>query len=349
MFEALDTTPGHDGGVPSADGAPTDHELMDRAIGAAATVRTGTSPNPWVGAVLRTPAGELHVGATEPPGGAHAEIVALRSAGAEAGGGTLVTTLEPCSHMGRTGPCTDAIVAAGVTRVVVGVLDPDEQVAGTGVAQLRAAGIDVEVGVHSADVEEQLAPYLHHRRSGRPWVVLKHAASLDGRTAAPDGSSQWITSEKARADSHRIRAESDAILVGGATVRADNPSLTTRLVDGPDPRRVVLGTAPADAAVHPCLEWQGPVVDLLDHLGSEGVVQLMVEGGANVFAQFLAEGLVNRVVAYVAPALFGGDDGRPVFVGHGAPTIDDVTRGRFVDVRRVGPDLRLEYEPFPAA
>lgn len=331
--------------VPSAAGALTDRELMDRALAAAASVRTSTAPNPWVGAVLCTADGTTHVGATEPPGGAHAEIVALRSAGDTARGATLVTTLEPCSHQGRTGPCAEAVIAAGVARVVVGVLDPDEQVGGDGVARLRAAGIDVDVGVAASDVGRQLAPYLHHRRTGRPWVVLKTAASLDGRTAAPDGSSQWITSEEARADSHRIRAESDAILVGAATVRADNPSLTTRLVDGPSPRRIVLGTARADAAVHPCLEWQGPIGDLLDQLGDDGVLQLMVEGGANVFAQFLAEDLVDRVVAYVAPALFGGDDGRPLFVGKGASTIDEITRGRFVDVRRVGPDLRIDLEP----
>ncbi len=318
---------------------------MDRAVRAASTVRSSTSPNPWVGSALLTPEGAVHVGATEPPGGAHAEILALRSAGDAARGSTLVTTLEPCSHHGRTGPCTEAIVDAGVARVVIGVLDPDDHVAGEGAARLRSAGIEVSVGVAAAEVGRQLAPYLHHRRTGRPWVVLKTAASLDGRTAAPDGSSQWITSEEARADSHRIRAESDAILVGAATVRADNPSLTTRLVEGPSPRRVVLGTAPADAAVHPCLEWQGPVSDLLDHLGREGALQLMVEGGANVFAQFLAEGLVDRVVAYVAPALFGGDDGRPLFVGHGAPTIDEIIRGRFVDARRVGPDLRIDFEP----
>ena len=321
---------------------------MDRAIEAASTMRTTTSPNPWVGAVLQAPDGSLHEGATEPPGGAHAEILALRSAGDNARGATLVATLEPCSHHGLTGPCTDAIIAAGITRVVVGILDPDEQVAGTGVDRLRAAGIEVEVGLRAAEIEEQLAPYLHHRRTGRPWVVLKHAATLDGRTAAPDGSSQWITGGDARRDAHQLRAESDAILVGAATVRADNPSLTTRLVEGPDPRRVVLGTAPAGATVHPCLEWQGPISDLLDRLGSEGVLQLMVEGGANVFAQFLSEGLVNRLVAYVAPAVFGGDDGRPLFIGHGAPTIDDVARGRFVSVHPIGPDLRIEYEPFSA-
>ncbi|MEM1335393.1 MAG: bifunctional diaminohydroxyphosphoribosylaminopyrimidine deaminase/5-amino-6-(5-phosphoribosylamino)uracil reductase RibD [Actinomycetota bacterium] len=331
--------------MPSNPERPDDEQLMQRAIGAAATARTRTSPNPWVGATLLTTDGDLHDGATEPPGGAHAEIVALRAAGAAARGATLATTLEPCGHHGRTGPCTEAIIDAGVQRVLIGVLDPDTNVAGTGVEQLTAAGVDVEVGVAADAVEEQLTPYLHHRRTGRPWVVLKWGASLDGRTAAPDASSQWITSATARTDAHRLRSESDAIVVGAATVRADDPSLTTRLIEGPSPRRVVLGAAPPDAAVHPCLEWQGTVADLLDRLGEEGVIQLMVEGGAHVFAQFVAARLVDRVVAYVAPTMFGGDDARPIFAGPGADTIGDLTRGRFIDVRSVGPDLRIEYAP----
>ncbi|MEM8620548.1 MAG: bifunctional diaminohydroxyphosphoribosylaminopyrimidine deaminase/5-amino-6-(5-phosphoribosylamino)uracil reductase RibD [Actinomycetota bacterium] len=334
--------------MPSTTERPADEQLMQHAIGAAAAARTRTSPNPWVGATLLTADGVLHVGATEPPGGAHAEIVALRAAGAAARGATLATTLEPCGHHGRTGPCTEAIIAAGVQRVLIGVLDPDANVAGTGVEQLTAAGVHVDVGVAAEAVEEQLAPYLHHRRTGRPWVVLKWGASLDGRTAAPDASSRWITSEEARTDAHRLRSESDAIVVGAATVRTDDPTLTTRLVDGPSPRRVVLGTAPINAAVHPCLEWNGTVPDLLDDLGSDGVIQVMVEGGAHVFAQFVAARLVNRVVAYVAPAIFRGDDARSIFTGSGAATIGDLTRGRFVDVRIVGPDLRIEYAPeFP--
>ena len=336
---------GHDGWVPSNPERLNDEQLMQRAIGAAAMARTRTSPNPWVGAGLLTIDGDLHTGATEPPGGAHAEIVALHAAGAAARGATLATTLEPCGHHGRTGPCTEAIIDAGVQRVLIGVLDPDPNVAGTGVEQLSAAGVDVEIGVAADAVEEQLAPYLHHRRTGRPWVVLKWGASLDGRTAAPDASSQWITSAAARTDAHRLRSESDAIVVGAATVRADDPSLTTRLVEGPSPRRVVLGEAPTGAAVHPCLEWQGTVTDLLDQLGEDGVIQLMVEGGAHVFAQFVAARLVDRVVAYVAPAMFAGDDARPIFAGPGAGTIGDLTQGRFIDVRPVGPDLRIEYAP----
>lgn len=315
---------------------------MAEAIEAAWTVRTSTPPNPWVGAVVEAADGTRYTGATEPPGGAHAEIVALRAAGDAARGATLATTLEPCSHQGRTGPCTDAIIAAGIARVVVGVTDPDEQVAGTGLDRLREAGIEVTVGALADRVDEQLAPYLHHRRTGRPFVVVKIAMTLDGRIAAPDSTSQWITGPEARTDSHRLRAESQAVLVGAGTVRTDDPTLTTRFVDGPSPRRIVLGSAPEGARVHPCLEWRGELDDLLDSLGDEGVVQLMVEGGSSTISQFLADGLVDRLVAYVAPAVFGGDDARPVFVGHGAATIDALQRGRFLAVTRVGGDVRLD-------
>lgn len=318
-----------------------DSDLMQRAIEAAATVRRTTAPNPWVGAALATADGAVHVGATEPPGGAHAEIVALRVAGPTALGATLATTLEPCAHQGRTGPCTRAIIDAGVSRVLVGVGDPDPQVAGAGVAELRRAGIDVVTDVAAGDVEEQLAPYLHHRRTGRPFVVLKLAATVDGRTAAPDRTSQWITGEAARRDAHRLRAESQAIVVGAGTVREDDPALTTRLVDGPDPRRIVLGTAPAAAKVRPCDEWDGPLDQLLEDLGADGVIQLMVEGGARVAASFHRQGLVDRYVIYLAPAMFGGDDARPLFAGPGAPTIGALARGRFTEAGLVGDDLRV--------
>ena len=287
----------------------------------------------------------MFVGATQPPGGAHAEVVAIaaaRGAGADVTTAALATTLEPCSHTGRTGPCTEAIIDAGIRRVVIGLEDPDPKVSGTGIARLRDAGIDVIVGTQAQAVGAQLAPYLHHRRTGRPYVVVKLAATADGRTAAPDSTSQWITGHEARTDAHRLRAESQAVLVGAGTVRADNPSLTVRLVEGPDPRRVVLGTAPKTAAIHPCFEWRGDLPDLLDLLGSEGVLQLMVEGGANTAAQFQAEGLVDRYVIYLAPAIFGGDDARPLFVGQGASTIDDLQRGRFAGVTQLGDDVRLD-------
>ena len=320
---------------------------MAEAMAAAGAVRAITSPNPWVGAVLVTPDGASFAGATERPGGRHAEIVAIDAA-ARAGdtaGATLYTTLEPCCHRGRTGACTDAIVGAGVARVVAGIEDPDENVAGNGFAQLRAAGVTVDVGVGSEGVRRQLAPYIKHRTTGRPWVVLKLASSLDGRTAAPDGTSKWITGPEARADAHRLRAESDAVIVGAGTVRADDPSLTVRDAEGDDPLRVVLGVAPPGAKVHPCLEVDGSPEQVLDELGRRGILQAMVEGGATVAGAFHRRGLVDRYVVYVAPALFGGDDARPLMAGAGATSIDDIWRGRITSVERLGEDLRIEMEP----
>ena len=339
-----------------------DVEHMRRAMALAAAVRSTTAPNPWVGSIV-VPAGDpagdpagptaaTHDaapttlgGATAPPGGPHAEIAALAAAGESARGATLYTTLEPCAHHGRTPPCTDAIVEAGIARVVIGVEDPDPQVAGGGVAALRAAGIEVVVGVAADEVAEQLAPYLKHRSTGQPWVVLKMAATLDARTAAPDGTSRWITGEPARRDVHLLRAHSDAVLVGAGTVRADDPELTVRLDDGVDrtqPLRVVLGTAPEGARVHPALEISGELGDVLAELGRRGVLQLLVEGGPTVAHDFHAAGLVDRYVLYLAPKFFGGDDARPLFAGPGAGTIGDVWKGRLVSVERLGDDLRVE-------
>ena len=321
-----------------------DDTMMQRALAAAARSRTVSPPNPWVGCVIVTADGRIFEGSTEAPGSRHAEVVALdaaRAANADLAGATVYTTLEPCSHHGRTPPCTDALVAAGVARVVTALTDPDPQVAGEGFARLRAAGITVDVGVGARAAADQLRPYLHHRRTGRPFVVLKMASTLDGRTAAADGSSQWITGHEAKRAAHQLRAESQAIVVGAGTVRTDDPSLTTRLVDGPSPRRVVLGTAPADAKVHPCTEWNGPLPDLLDQLGRDGVVQLMVEGGARVAASFHRDDLVDRYVLYMAPAFMGGSDGTPLFAGDGAPTIADLWRGRLVSTRAVGDDIEV--------
>ena len=318
-----------------------DEQHMARAIQVAAGVRCHTSPNPWVGCVIVTNSGEIFEGATAVPGGPHAEATALRLADAKAAGATLYTTLEPCSHHGRTPPCNSAVIAAGVRRVVVGIEDPDHLVAGRGITELRSAGIEVTVGILADDVTEQLRPYLTHRRTGRPFVVLKMASTLDGRTAAPDGTSQWITSADVRAAVHQLRAESDAVCVGAGTVRVDNPTLTVRSFSGPKPRRIVLGKAPADAAVHPCVEWGGPLPELLDHLGSEGVLQLLVEGGASVAASFHRERLVDRYIMHVAPAFFGGNDARPLFDGLGAATMADLWRGRFCSSRLVGDDIEL--------
>lgn len=334
-----------------------DTKRMAMAVDVAASVRTATAPNPWVGAVVASSDGRLHVGATEPPGGRHAEIVALDAARAHGGedavrDAVVYVTLEPCAHTGRTGPCADALIAAGVRRVVVGLADPDPLVAGAGMARLRDAGVAVELGCLADEVAAQLTPYLHHRRTGRPWVILKLAATLDGRTAAADGTSQWITGPEARTDGHRLRAESQAIVVGAGTVAADDPTLTTRLVEGPDPRRVVLGSAPAGARVHPCTEWtraDGDLEDLLDTLAGDGVLQVLVEGGATVAGEVHRAGLVDAYVVYLAPALTGGDDGSALFSGPGVPTISDLWRGEITSVEALGDDLRIDLHPRPSA
>ena len=333
-----------------------DERFMRRAIANAEGARLLTSPNPWVGAVLVTDDGAVHDGATEAPGARHAEIVALESAGEAARGATVYTTLEPCDHVGRTGPCTTALIAAGVRRVVMAVDDPDPKVSGSGTARLVAAGVDVTSGVLADQVLDQLAPYLKHRRTGRPWVILKLASTLDGFLAAPDGSSKWITGPEARADAHRLRAQSDAVLVGAGTVRADDPSLTVRdftpaePVDRDlDPLRVVLGSAAGDAKAQPMIELGGDLAAVLDTLGERGVLQLLVEGGSKVAGDFHRAGLVDRYVVYIAPAVLGGDDGRSLFSGAGAATISAMFRGQFVSVRQLGGDLRVELAPVEGA
>lgn len=342
-----------DAGRPDVHPAWVDPGVMDLAIAAGWTARRSVSPRPWVGAVV-VPAGTsdevVFTGATDAATGDHAEVVALRAAGPLAEGSTLYCTLEPCSHHGATPPCAEAVADAGVARVVVGIVDPDERVAGRGLELLRSRGIEVVVGVGAGTIAEQLAPYLTHRRTGRPYVVVKLAATLDGRTAAPDGTSQWITSPEARADAHGLRADSDAVAVGAATVRADDPRLTVRLGDPPvetarQPLRVVLGSAPSGARVHPALEFSGDPADLLDDLGGRGVLQLLVEGGPHVAHSFHAAGLVDRYVVYLAPALAGGDDGAPILSGAGAPGIDSLWRGEVASVRMVGSDVRIDVVP----
>ena len=318
-----------------------------KAIEAASLVRLRTSPNPWVGCVIVTVDGQVFVGATEAPGGRHAEVVALdaaRAARADTKGATVFATLEPCSHHGRTGPCTEVLISAGVSRVVSAITDPDQLVGGQGFVALRSAGVTVDVGLCADLVNEQLRPYLHHRITGRPFVILKLASTLDGRTAAADGTSQWITGEPARKAAHQLRAESDAIVVGSGTVRRDNPTLTTRLVEGPSPRRIVLGHAPEQANVHPCLEWDKSLSELLDTLGNDGVLQLMVEGGATVASSFHQQNLVDRYVLYVAPAFMGGNEGAPLFNGESAPSMQQLWRGTLRNVRQLGSDIEVTID-----
>lgn len=355
-------------------------ELARRGLGA-------TSPNPIVGALVLDSTGQVQVGSGwhQRAGGPHAEVVALEAAGTRARGGTLVVTLEPCAHQGRTPPCVEAVLTAGVSRVVVGVPDPTD--VGGGAARLRAAGVDVEVGVEAADCARDNEAWLLAVQRQRPFVVLKQATSLDGRVAAADGSSQWITGTDARLDGHRLRGESDAVLVGSATVLADDPHLTARDADGQrvgtQPVRVVLDTGlrtPPDARVFddaaPTLLFTASTdagrhgayadakvdvvsvpfarhggVDLeavLAELYARDVRQVLVEGGAQVAGSFVDARLVDRVVAYVAPLLLGGE-GPLALGGLGAATIDAGWRLRLDDVTQVGADVRLTARPAEVA
>ncbi len=324
----------------------SDAELMQMAISAADKARLHAPPNPWVGAVVVNGVGVVvGEGHTQVPGESHAEVEALRRAGQDARGATLVVTLEPCDHTGRSGPCTQAIIEAGVSRVVVGVLDPDPRVSGRGVEVLRAAGLDVEVGVEYDAVREQLAPYLWQRTTGRPYVVAKVASTLDGIVAMRDGTSQWITSSDTRRDAHVLRAQSQAIIVGAGTVRSDDPALTARLDNIVlEPLRVVLGSAPAGAKVHPCLELSGDLESVLDTIGRLDVIQVLIEGGPTTVSAFLEAGLVNHVVWYVAPAFAGARGTRGALEALSTETIDQLRRGRMVDARRIGEDVRIDVE-----
>jgi diaminohydroxyphosphoribosylaminopyrimidine deaminase / 5-amino-6-(5-phosphoribosylamino)uracil reductase len=330
-----------------------DEKYMRRAVELGAAARTQAHPNPWVGAVLvlhdsnGTPV--VIEGATEPDGGRHAEAVVLAKAPQDLSNATLYVTLEPCCEFPskRTPACVGALLERNLKRVVIALQDPDSRVDGQSLAALREAGVQVDVGLLADEVVRSLEPYVHHRTTGRPYVVLKLAASLDGRTAAPDGTSQWITGPVARTDAHQLRADSDAILVGAGTVRTDNPSLTTRLVPGRDPRRIVLGGAALDAAIHPCTELSGDLGAVLDQLGSEGVVQLLVEGGATVAQRFHRSGLVDRYVLYLAPALFGGDDAAGLFRGPGVASMSHLWRGRIVGTNMLGDDIRVDLVPGP--
>jgi len=361
-------------------------DAMARCFDLGASVRRTTAPNPWVGCVLLDADGvTIGEGATQPPGGNHAEIEALRSAGDRARGATLVVSLEPCSHTGRTGPCTDAIIEAGISRVVVGIADPDPHVAGNGITKLRDAGIDVVVGVEDERARRALAPYIHHRRTGRAYALLKSATSVDGRTAAADGSSRWITGARARADAHRLRAESQAILIGAMTAIADAPELTVREAAGelgPPPLRVILdsrGRVPAtgplfETEVAPTLvvttnaasfdaraAWDAAgaevamvepaaggvdLREVLELLGARGVLQVLVEGGATVHGSFVRSGLADAWITYVAP-VFLGADATPLLAGPGPERIGDALRWRTVDVEQFGDDVRIHLEPEP--
>ncbi|WP_353953611.1 bifunctional diaminohydroxyphosphoribosylaminopyrimidine deaminase/5-amino-6-(5-phosphoribosylamino)uracil reductase RibD [Knoellia sp. S7-12] len=327
----------------------TDAQWMLRALGLA-TNGPEADANPRVGCVLVDPDGALvaegwHHGA----GTDHAEAATLAAAGERAAGCTAYVTLEPCNHTGRTSPCSRALAAAGVARVVYAVSDPNAPAAG-GAAWLATQGVAVEGGVLEADGEALNRSWLHSVRAGRPWVTWKVATTLDGRSAAADGTSQWITGPEARADVHDQRARSGAIVVGTGTALTDNPQLTARRPDGTlhdrQPLRVVMGQRdlPADAhlfddaaeTVH--LRTRSPR-EVLAHLAGRKIHRVWLEGGPTVAAAFMADHLVDEIVVYVAPVLLGR--GRPSVSDLGITTMADALRLEPTDTRIVGHDIRI--------
>ena len=326
---------------------------MRLAVEQADRVKGGTYPNPPVGAVILDRDGEVAgVGATQPPGGAHAEVVALRRAGERALGGTAVVTLEPCNHYGRTPPCVDALVASGVSRVAYAVADPNPEAAG-GASRLAESGIAVEAGVLTDVVAGgPLREWLHKQRTGLPHVTWKFATSVDGRSAAADGTSQWITSEAARADVHLRRAKADAIIVGTGTVFADDPLLTARLPDGTlaerQPLRVVVGEREISPEAKVLNDDSRTMVirtrdphEVVKALSDR--TDVLLEGGPTLAGAFLRAGMIDRIIAYVAPILLGGpitaiDDVGVLSIAH-------AQRWRFDGIEPMGPDLLLSLIP----
>ena len=342
-----------------------ERDAMRRAVALSASVGEATHPNPNVGAVVLDASGEVvGEGRHERAGGPHAEVVALAQAGARAAGGTVVVTLEPCAHTGRTGPCTDALLAAGVARVIYAVADPTPG-AGGGGQRLSAAGVQVEAEVLADEAERANERWLTGVRLGRPFVVWKLACTLDGRVAAADGTSRWISSAESRADAHRLRAQCDTIVAGVGTVLADDPALTVRdgsgALVGEQPLRVVVdthGRTPGSAQV---LDAAAPTwVATADDLGTDeaGRVDLhallralhgkgrglvLLEGGPTLAGAFVRAGLVDRVVAYLAPTLLGA--GVASLAGTGIGTLADGVALELTDLARCGPDVRVTARP----
>lgn len=329
-----------------------ERDAMRRAL--ALALRGPRGVNPQVGAVLLDPSGEIiaegwHRGAGTP----HAEVAALAQLEPGAAhGATAVVTLEPCNHHGRTGPCAEALLEAGVARVIYAIDDPNPGSSGGG-ERLRAAGVDVASGLLADEAHGLLDSWLAVQRLGRPHVTVKWAQSLDGRAAAADGTSQWITGPAARADVHRRRALADAIVVGTGTLLADDPALTARAEDGSllpsQPIPVVLGerAVPEDAAVrrHPLdfLQYPGDLGSALADLRERGVHRVFVEGGPAVAASFVREGAADEFLVYLAPALLGGE--MLALRDIGVSTIDEAVRLTLTDVERLGDDLLLVASP----
>ena len=329
---------------------------MHRALVLAETVRGNTAPNPAVGAVVLGVDGQLvGEGATAPAGGPHAEVVALEAAGELARGATVLVTLEPCNHTGRTGPCAEALIAAGVRRVVYAVDDPNPEAAG-GAERLREAGVDVVVGLEAEQARAgALRPWLFAVQAGRPYVTWKYAATLDGRVAAADLSARWISSVASRADSHAFRAVVDAIVVGSGTVLADDPQLTVRDADDKladrQPLRVVLDRRHRTPQTAQVLDNAAETLVLdtavprfaLKALYDRGVRHVLLEGGPTLAGAFVEARCVDEVIAYLAPRLLGA--GPAALGAAGITSLDEGVTLDVDTVTRLGPDIKVVARP----
>ncbi|QOW19911.1 bifunctional diaminohydroxyphosphoribosylaminopyrimidine deaminase/5-amino-6-(5-phosphoribosylamino)uracil reductase RibD [Lysobacter ciconiae] len=358
----------------------TDHLMMTRALRLAERGAYTTRPNPMVGCVIVKGDEVVGEGWHQRAGEGHAEVLALQEAGKRAKGATVYVTLEPCAHTGSTGPCADALIAAGVSRVVAAMRDPFPQVDGAGFERLREAGIEVAEGLMEDQARALNRGYLSRLGRGRPWVRIKLAASMDGRTALANGESKWISGPASRNDVQHWRARAGAILTGAGTVLADDPSLTVRLDEDiafVPPLRVVLdpglatiargkvreGDAPtlyihapdtklargisAQLAVVPVKAGRFDLAAVLKLLADRGINEVMVEAGATLAAAFLEAGLADEVLLYVAPVLLGSN-ARPLFDGLNVDHMDQVMRMETVETRLLGEDIRVLLRPRPS-
>ncbi|WP_226085626.1 bifunctional diaminohydroxyphosphoribosylaminopyrimidine deaminase/5-amino-6-(5-phosphoribosylamino)uracil reductase RibD [Mesobacillus sp. S13] len=355
-------------------------DYMALAINLARATVGQTSPNPRVGAVLVKDGQIIGMGAHLKAGEPHAEVHAVKMAGEKAEGATLYVTLEPCSHFGKTPPCSNLVIESGIKKVFVACVDPNPLVGGAGIRKMRDAGIEVEVGLMEEEAKTLNKVFFHYISTGLPYVTLKSATSLDGKIATVTGESKWITGEEAREDVHHFRHEHDAILVGVNTVIKDNPSLTTRLDSGgKNPIRVILDTTlrtPLDSRIvndHAAdtiivtgtdadpervrqfsergieiikLETEKiGIVDMLKKLGDRSITSVYVEGGAEVHGSFLKDKAFQQVITYIAPKLLGGKTAPTAYGGKGIARLEDTVPLRIIDVKQIGQDIRIIAEP----
>ncbi|PGZ59279.1 riboflavin biosynthesis protein RibD [Bacillus cereus] len=354
----------------------TDQEYMRIALQLAEGTSGQTSPNPMVGAVVVKDGNIVGMGAHLRAGEEHAEVHALHMAGEKAKGATVYVTLEPCSHFGKTPPCCELLIKKGVQRVVIATLDCNPLVSGNGKRRLEEAGIEVTTGILEAEATLLNRFFFHYMKTKRPFVTIKTAMSLDGKTATVTGESKWITGEEARADVHQYRHTHDAILVGVNTVIADNPHLTTRIPNGgKHPIRVILdthlrtsssshvitdGLAPTwiivgkdvnkekiasyefeNIAIFQMKTKQIEVQDILDLLGEKQILSLFVEGGQTVHASFLQTNNFNEIVTYISPKLIGGKDAPTLFGGNGFATLQDALSLEIQEMKQIGDDIKI--------